>query len=313
MSRPGFDRLAAHLDELDEERGTRGNRLFYLATQPSQFSEIVGPAWPGRARPREARRRLAARRHREAVRARPVSAQKLNREVGKVFRESQVYRIDHYLGKETVRNLMVFRFGNSLFEPIWNRRYVDHIQITVAESLGIENRGAFYEETGAARDVLQNHLLQLVCLVGMEPPAAFQADALRDEKVKILRALATHPEDVVRGQYGPGWVAGTKVPGYREEPDVDPESETEDVRRGTAADRRLALVGRADLRPDRQAAAETLDRDRDPIPRSAAQAVCVGRNGARTRTSSRSASSRTRASCCGSAPRSRASASTCAR
>ena len=223
----GFDRLAAHLDDLDKKEGTRGNRMFYLATQPSQFSEIV--AQLGRVG-------LDHEKHdggwRRIVIEKPfghdlASAQKLNREVGKVFRESQVYRIDHYLGKETVRNLMVFRFGNSLFEPIWNRRYVDHIQITVAESLGIENRGAFYEETGAARDVLQNHLLQLVSLVGMEPPAAFQADALRDEKVKVLRAIATRPEDVVRGQYGPGWVAGEKVPGYREEPDVDPQSETE--------------------------------------------------------------------------------------
>jgi glucose-6-phosphate 1-dehydrogenase len=223
----GFDRLARHLDTLDEERGTRGNRLFYLATQPSQFSEIV--AQLGRVG-------LDHERHdggwRRVVIEKPfghdlASAQKLNREVGKVFRESQVYRIDHYLGKETVRNLMVFRFGNSLFEPIWNRRYVDHIQITVAESMGIENRGAFYEETGAARDVLQNHLLQLVSLVGMEPPAAFQADALRDEKVKVLRAIASHPEEVVRGQYGPGWLAGSKEPGYREEAAVDPQSETE--------------------------------------------------------------------------------------
>ena len=223
----GFDRLAKHLDTLDEERGTRGNRLFYLATQPSQFSEIV--AQLGRVG-------LDHERHdggwRRVVIEKPfghdlASAQKLNRDVGKVFRESQVYRIDHYLGKETVRNLMVFRFGNSLFEPIWNRRYVDHIQITVAESMGIENRGAFYEETGAARDVLQNHLLQLVSLVGMEPPAAFQADALRDEKVKVLRAIASHPEDVVRGQYGPGWLAGAEEPGYREEAAVDPQSETE--------------------------------------------------------------------------------------
>ena len=223
----GFDRLAAHLDDLDDERGTRGNRLFYLATQPSQFAEIV--AQLGRVG-------LDHEKHdggwRRVVIEKPfghdlASAQKLNREVGKVFRESQVYRIDHYLGKETVRNLLVFRFGNSLFEPIWNRRYVDHIQITVAESLGIENRGAFYEETGAVRDVLQNHLLQLVSLVGMEPPAAFQADALRDEKVKVLRAITTQPHDVVRGQYGPGWVAGTKVAGYREEPDVDGQSETE--------------------------------------------------------------------------------------
>ncbi len=222
-----FDRLAKHLDTLDEERGTRGNRLFYLATQPSQFSEIV--AQLGRV---GLDHELHDGGWRRVVIEKPfghdlASAQKLNREVGKVFRESQVYRIDHYLGKETVRNLMVFRFGNSLFEPLWNRRYVDHIQITVAESMGIENRGAFYEETGAARDVLQNHLLQLVSLVGMEPPATFQADALRDEKVKVLRAIAAHPEDVVRGQYGPGWLAGAKVPGYREETAVDPESETE--------------------------------------------------------------------------------------
>ena len=146
-----------------------------------------------------------------------MSAIKLNREVGKVFRESQVYRIDHYLGKETVRNLLVFRFGNGIFEPIWNRRHIDHIQITVAESIGVENRGNFYEETGASRDFLQNHLLQLMSLVAMEPPATFDADALRDEKVKV----------VVRGQYGPGWVAANQVKGYRQELDVDPESETE--------------------------------------------------------------------------------------
>jgi glucose-6-phosphate 1-dehydrogenase len=227
----GFEGLATRLDELDEERGTRGNRLFYLATQPSQFAEIV--AQLGRVG-------LDHERHddgwRRVVIEKPFghdldSAKRLNREVGKVFRESQVYRIDHYLGKETVRNLLVFRFGNGIFEPLWNRRYVDHVQITVAESIGIENRGAFYEQTGASRDVLQNHLLQLVSLVAMEPPATFEADALRDEKVKVLRALGTKPADpateVVRGQYGPGWVAATQVPGYREEADVDPASETE--------------------------------------------------------------------------------------
>ncbi len=226
----GFDRLATSLDEIDAARGTRGNRLFYLATQPSQFAEIV--AQLGRVG-------LDHERHeggwRRVVIEKPFgrdlpSAQRLNREVGRVFRESQVYRIDHYLGKETVRNLLVFRFGNSLFEPVWNRRYVDHVQITVAESIGIENRGAFYEETGAVRDVVQNHLLQLVSLVAMEPPATFQADALRDEKVKVLRAIATDAltrTDVVRGQYGGGWVLGEQVDGYREEPDVDPQSETE--------------------------------------------------------------------------------------
>jgi glucose-6-phosphate 1-dehydrogenase len=227
----GFDLLSSTLDDLDEHEGTRGNRLFYLATQPSQFAEIVGQL--GRVG-------LDHERHdggwRRVVIEKPFghdldSAKRLNREVGKVFRESQVYRIDHYLGKETVRNLLVFRFGNGIFEPLWNRRYVDHVQITVGESIGIENRGAFYEETGAVRDVLQNHLLQLVSLVAMEPPATFEADALRDEKVKVLRAIGTHPADpsseVVRGQYGPGWVAATPVVGYRDEPDVDPKSETE--------------------------------------------------------------------------------------
>ena len=227
----GFDRLVTRLDALDEERGTRGNRLYYFATQPSQFSELV--AQLGRVG-------LDHEKHdggwRRVVIEKPFghdleSARKLNRDVGKVFRETQVYRIDHYLGKETVRNLLVFRFGNGIFEPLWNRRYVDHVQITVAESIGIENRGAFYEETGAVRDVLQNHLLQLVSLIAMEPPARFEADALRDEKVKVLRAISTAPGDlsgnVVRGQYGPGWVAATQVPGYRHEPDVDPTSETE--------------------------------------------------------------------------------------
>jgi glucose-6-phosphate 1-dehydrogenase len=227
----GFDGLVTRLDALDEEHGTRGNRLFYLATQPSQFAEIVGQL--GRVG-------LDHEKHdggwRRVVIEKPFghdsdSARRLNREVGRVFRESQVYRIDHYLGKETVRNLLVFRFGNGIFEPLWNRRYVDHVQITVAESIGIENRGAFYEETGASRDVLQNHLLQLVSLIAMEPPARFEADALRDEKVKVLRAISSAPADlagsVVRGQYGPGWVAATMVPGYRQEPDVDRASETE--------------------------------------------------------------------------------------
>ena len=226
-----FEALAKRLDDLDKENGTRGNHLFYLATQPSQFAAIV--AQLGRVG-------LDHEHHeggwRRVVIEKPFghdleSAKRLNREVGKVFRESQVYRIDHYLGKETVRNLLVFRFGNGIFEPLWNRRYVDHVQITVAESIGIENRGAFYEQTGASRDVLQNHLLQLVSLVAMEPPATFEANALRDEKVKVLRAIEITPEDVpndvVRGQYGPGWVAATQVPGYREEPEVDPKSETE--------------------------------------------------------------------------------------
>ena len=228
----GYAALADRLDQLDRTAGTAANRLFYLATQPSAFAEIV--AGLGRA---GLDHEVHGGGWRRVVIEKPfgrdtVSAIRLNREVGKVFRESQVYRIDHYLGKETVRNLLVFRFGNGIFEPIWNRRYVDHVQITVAESIGVEGRGAFYEEAGAARDILQNHLMQLLALVAMEPPATWAADALRDEKLKVLRAIgpmgpAEVAAGVVRGQYGPGWLAGVPVPGYRGEPEVDPESETE--------------------------------------------------------------------------------------
>ncbi|HSW43841.1 MAG TPA: glucose-6-phosphate dehydrogenase [Patescibacteria group bacterium] len=227
-----YERLAIRLDELDAERGTKGNRVYYLATQPSAFAEIIGGL--GRAGLDHEQHGAGWRR---IVIEKPFgrdlpSAIRLNREVGRVFRESQVYRIDHYLGKETVRNILVFRFGNGIFEPIWNRRYVDHVQITVAESIGVEKRGAFYEEAGAARDVLQNHLMQLLALVAMEPPPTFDADALRDEKVKVLRAIEPMAQgdmaaNVVRGQYGPGWVAGDPVIGYRGEPEVDPASETE--------------------------------------------------------------------------------------
>ena len=227
-----FDRLAERLDEIDRQSNTLGNRLFYVASQPSAFSLVVSQL--GRCG-------LDHERHeggwRRIVIEKPFgrdldSAVRLNREVLKVFRERQVYRIDHYLGKETVRNLLVFRFANGIFEPLWNRRYVDHLQITVAESIGVESRGSFYEETGAGRDILQNHLLQLVALVAMEPPATFEADALRDEKVKVLRAIgppspAEVARDIVRGQYGPGWVAASQAPGYRDEPEVHPESETE--------------------------------------------------------------------------------------
>jgi glucose-6-phosphate 1-dehydrogenase len=227
-----FDQLVGKLDEIDQAKGTMGNHVFYLATQPSAFPLVV--AQLGRCG-------LDHEKHdggwRRIVIEKPFgrdleTATRLNREVLKVFRERQVYRIDHYLGKETVRNILVFRFANGIFEPLWNRRYVDHVQITVAESIGVESRGAFYEETGASRDFLQNHLLQLMSLVAMEPPATFDADALRDEKVKVLRAIApVGPDDVqrnvVRGQYGPGWVAAQPVSGYRSEHEVDAESETE--------------------------------------------------------------------------------------
>ncbi len=228
-----FERLGTRLEELARTHGTRGNALFYLATQSSAFPELVaqlGAAGLDHEVQASGWRRIII----EKPFGRDLdSAIRLNREVGKVFRERQVYRIDHYLGKETVRNLLVFRFGNGIFEPIWNRRYVDHVQITVAETIGVEGRGAFYEETGAARDILQNHLLQLLTLVAMEPPVAFTADALRNEKVKVLRAVAEMAttehvaRDVVRGQFAAGWVEGEEVAGYRGEPEIDPDSETE--------------------------------------------------------------------------------------
>src|SRR6266508_6879818 len=180
-----FDELIRKLDAVDAEHGTAGNRLFYLATQPSAFPGII--AQLGRA---GLDHEVHGGGWRRIVIEKPFghdleSAHRLNKEVGRVFRESQVYRIDHYLGKETVRNLLVFRFANGIFEPLWNRRYVDHVQITVAESLGTENRGAFYEHAGALRDMVQNHLTQLLTLTAMEPPVGYRADAVRDEKVKV--------------------------------------------------------------------------------------------------------------------------------
>ena len=227
-----FDSMTERLEAMHEEMGTGRNVLFYLATQPSAFPQIVqqiGRCGMDHEKHDGGWRRIIV----EKPFGRDLdSARKLNREMLRVFRETQIYRIDHYLGKETVRNLMVFRFGNGIFEPLWNRRYVDHVQITVAESIGVEERGAFYEETGAVRDVLQNHLLQLLSLVAMEPPATFEADALRDEKLKVLRAIAPPTlhevhRDIVRGQYGKGWIGGQGAAGYREEKEVDPLSETE--------------------------------------------------------------------------------------
>jgi len=223
--------LAERLEQVDAAAGTRSNVLFYLATPPSAYPEIVANLGAAQLQSRETG-------WSRIVIEKPFghdlsSARALNDEVMSVFDESQVYRIDHYLGKDTVRNLLVFRFANGIFEPIWNRRYVDHVQITVAEDLGVEGRGEFYEQAGASRDILQNHMLQLLSLVCMEPPIAFEADALRDEKVRVLRAIdpdwneARIRQDVVRGQYTTGWLADHKVPGYRQEPEVAADSTVE--------------------------------------------------------------------------------------
>src|SRR5258705_3496689 len=226
-----YSKLKTLLDEAAKTHHTMGNVLFYLATPPEFFGEIVkrlGEA--GLVQRGEAG-------WRRVVIEKPFgrdldSARELNTELGRVLEESQIYRIDHYLGKETVQNIMVFRFANGLFEPVWNRRYVDHVQIMVAETVGVEDRGNYYETAGVVRDMVQNHMFQLLALVAMEPPTSFHADAVRDEKVKVLKSIRTmKPEDVlnraVRGQYGPGEIDGQPVPGYPSEPKVSATSNTE--------------------------------------------------------------------------------------
>ncbi|MGH2994739.1 MAG: glucose-6-phosphate dehydrogenase [Gaiellaceae bacterium] len=211
------------LNELDETRGTAGNRVYYLAVPPSGIETIV--VQMGKRRATGGWTRLIV--------EKPFghdleSARRLNEVITSYFDESEIFRIDHYLGKETVQNMLVLRFANGIFEPIWNRQFIDHIQITVAESLGLEGRADFYEQAGAIRDIVQNHLLQLVALTAMEPPIDFTAEAVRNEKVKVFRAMHTPgPKHVVRGQYGPGYVEGEEVPGYREEEGVAPDSSTE--------------------------------------------------------------------------------------
>lgn len=231
-----YVKLKAHLEEIDRERGTRGNRLYYLAVPPSEFGTILKHLRDHAlvAEPAEEKRGGSWTR---AVIEKPFghdlpSSRELNDCVASAFAESQVFRIDHYLGKETVQNLLVFRFANSLFEPVWNREHVDHVQITVAEEIGVEGRGKFYEQTGVTKDIVENHLMQLLCLTAMEPPISLSADAVRDEKVKVLKSLRRMEpsmvrEGVIRGQYGRGFVKGDEVPGYRDEPDVAKDSTIE--------------------------------------------------------------------------------------
>ncbi len=219
----GWERVASCLGSLDEERGTGGNRVYYLAVPPSAFEAIVTHI--GEHRSAEGWTRLIA----EKPFGRDLaSARHLNETIARYFGEDEIFRIDHYLGKETVQNMLVLRFANGIFEPIWNRQFVDHVQITVSESVGVEGRAAFYEEAGAIRDIVQNHLLQLVAITAMEPPIDFDAEQVRNEKVKVLRALHTPgPKHIVRAQYAPGFIEGAEVPGYREEPGVAPDSLTE--------------------------------------------------------------------------------------
>jgi glucose-6-phosphate 1-dehydrogenase len=219
----GADRLAACLTELDEEFGTRGNRVYYLAVPPDAFEPLV----------RQLGERRAAEGWTRLIVEKPfghdlTSARALNEMLHGHFAEEEVFRIDHYLGKETVQNVLALRFANGIFEPIWNRQFIDHVQITVGESLGIERRAGFYEQAGAIRDIFQNHLLQLLAVTAMEPPIDFTAESVRNEKVKVLKAMHTPgPKHMVRGQYGRGFVEGAEVPAYRDEEDVAADSMTE--------------------------------------------------------------------------------------
>jgi len=227
-----YAQLAKRLAEIDAEKKLGGNRLFYLSTPPEVYKDIVeqlGRA--GLARPTNPNSWV------RIIIEKPfgrdlASAKELNKIVLNVFEEKQVYRIDHYLGKDTVQNLLVLRFGNGIFEPLWNRNYVDHVQITAGETLGVERRGGFYETAGALRDMIQSHVLQLTSLMAVEPPASFDATAVRNEKLKILQSIRPYnlqmvAQSVVRGQYAPGNSDGKKLAGYRDEPGVSPNSRTE--------------------------------------------------------------------------------------
>ncbi|HLJ69489.1 MAG TPA: glucose-6-phosphate dehydrogenase [Chloroflexota bacterium] len=228
-----YQQLAECLKKVDQQRGSQGNRFFYLAVPPTVVSEIVEKLGKAGLVTPDARGKSWTRVVVEKPFGRDLqSAERLNIDLQHVFAEDQIYRIDHYLGKETVQNILVFRFANGIFEPVWNRNFIDNVQITVAEDIGIDRRGGYYETAGALRDMVQSHMLQLVTLTAMESPVALDADAVRDEKVKILRAVEPFTaervgRDVVRGQYGPGWVGGQEVLGYRSEVGVAPNSETE--------------------------------------------------------------------------------------
>lgn len=230
----GYDALRRLLEQLDKKFGTKGNRVFYLSTQPSYFPLIVEKLHQHNL--------LYEPNHPQGKWSRVIiekpfghdlkSAEQLQKEISQYLTESQTYRIDHYLGKETVQNLLVFRFSNSIFESLWNNHHIDHIQITVSEEMGIGTRGRLWEESGMLRDIVQNHMMQLLCLVAMEPPTNLKADAIHAEKIKVLSAIRPLPpnrlsEVAVRGQYGPGYIDGKEVKGYRQEDNVSPTSSVE--------------------------------------------------------------------------------------
>ncbi len=250
-----FQSLAARIQNLEQEQGLPGNRAFYLALPPTAIEDVItglgqaglhkSPGWTRLVVEKPFGRDLE-------------TAQKLNKLIHRYFRENQLYRIDHYLGKETVQNLLVFRFANAIFEPLWNRNLVKSVQITVAESLGVELRAAYYDQTGAFRDMVQNHLTQLLTLTAMEMPVTFEADAIRDEKAKVLRAIPpVEPSQVVFGQYTRGQIGNLTLPGYLENSGVPSDIRYRNLRGSANVRGKLALAGRPLLSDHRQGPAQT--------------------------------------------------------